>query len=622
MSPELRRRVDALFAEALEIEPDRRAAFLEGACADDPAAVRAEVESLLAHYECALASNFLEEPARTVRQLSTDRDGRSDPARPPQAPDGYEIVEELGRGGRGVVYKARQVKLDRWVALKMILPGAHAGAQERERFRAEAEAAARFQHPHLVQIYEVGEQGGRAYCVLEYVAGGSLAQQLAGKPLPPRQAATLAEVLAAAVHYAHEHGIVHRDLKPANVLLTADGTPKVTDFGLAKRLDQHGHTQTGAVMGTPSYMAPEQAAGKTHDIGPRTDVWALGAILYEMLTSRPLFQGASALDTLEQVRVQEPVPPSSLQPKVPRDLKTICLKCLHKDPDRRYATADALAEDLRRFLAGEPIRARPVSYAGRLGRWCRRKPLVAGLSAALLAAVAAGFAGVTWQLVRAEQNLEAANAQRQRAEEAEGRARRRFEQVRGMAHRFLFDFDDKLRALPGSVQARQFIVKTSLEYLDNLHKEAGADAALLAELSAAYLKVGDLQGDTLGRNLNDTAGARASYRKALELPQTLTRDDPDSAAGRRVLGLAWHKIGNIQAATGHTRAALDTLQKALGLLQDVARADPGAARGQRDLFSGYLGLRLAQAQGGQTAQALASSRQALASAKALAALDP
>jgi hypothetical protein len=299
----------------------------------------------------------------------------TDPAYP--AVPGYEVLGILGRGGMGVVYKARQVRLKRLVALKMIRTGSHAGPEELARFQREAEAVARLQHPHIVQIYEIGEQDHLPYFSLELVEGGSLAARLAGKALPAEQAARLAETLARAVHAAHQRGIVHRDLKPGNVLMTADGLPKVADFGLAKLLDTDaGQTQSGAVLGTPSYMAPEQAAGKGQEMGPRVDVYALGAILYELLTGRPPFRAATPLETLEQVRNQEPVPPSRLQPRVPRDLETICLKALAKEPSRRYSSALLLAQDLERFLAGEAILARPDRLVPKLWRKARRRPLV------------------------------------------------------------------------------------------------------------------------------------------------------------------------------------------------------------------------------------------------------
>jgi WD40 repeat protein len=303
---------------------------------------------------------------------------------------GYEVLGRLGKGGMGVVYQARQIGLDRLVALKMILHAEHASSDERERFRTEAQAVARLHHPNIVQIYEVGECQGLPYFSMELCPQGSLADQLDGTPWDAGSAARLVETLARALQAAHAAGIVHRDIKPANVLLAADGTPKVTDFGLARRLDVQGQTRTGVLMGTASYMAPEQARGRAKEAGPAADTYALGAVLYELLTGRPPFKAATDMDTMLQVVSQEPVPLRRLQPRVPRDLETICLQCLQKSPAKRYASALALAEDLRRFAAGEPILARPIGPAERCWRWCRRNPALAvtgGLSALALLAL-------------------------------------------------------------------------------------------------------------------------------------------------------------------------------------------------------------------------------------------
>ena len=311
------------------------------------------------------------------------------------APGGYELISELGRGGMGVVYMARQQSLRRIVALKMILAGAHARPEDAARFRREAETIARLQHPNIVQIYEVGEHGGGPFLALEFCPGGSLEKKLNGKPQPPAEAAALVETLARAVHAAHQQKVVHRDLKPGNILLAADGSPKITDFGLAKTLEDEASnaTRTGAIVGTPSYMAPEQAAGKGRDVGPAADVYALGTILYETLTGRPPFRGATPLDTVLQVTTGDPVRPRRLQPKVPSDLETICLKCLHKNPARRYATAEALADDLRRFPrpTSRVQECRPVGRLERAHRWCQRHPgpAAAWTLAALVVAAAA-----------------------------------------------------------------------------------------------------------------------------------------------------------------------------------------------------------------------------------------
>jgi tetratricopeptide (TPR) repeat protein len=326
------------------------------------------------------------------------------PAAPPGWPDvpGYEVLGELGRGGMGVVYRARHEGLGRVVALKMVRAGEDAGAASLARFQTEARAVARLGHPNVVQIYEVGGSPAGPFMALELVEGGSLAQKLNGRPLPAGRSAEVVETVARAVHFAHQRGILHRDLKPGNVLLTPDGVPKVTDFGLAKLLEDsaEGPTHTGAILGTPGYMAPEQATGRTGEVGVSADVYALGAVLYECLTGRPPFRGLTPLQTLEQVRTREAVRPSSLEPRVPGDLETICLKCLEKEPGRRYPTAEALAEELRRFRAGEPILARPVGGVARLARWARRRPAQAGLVAMGLLLLVGAMAGVSvfaWQ---------------------------------------------------------------------------------------------------------------------------------------------------------------------------------------------------------------------------------
>jgi WD40 repeat protein/serine/threonine protein kinase len=336
---------------------------------------------------------------------------------------GYEILGELGRGGTGVVYQARQLKPNRVVALKMLRAGIHADEFDSRRFQAEAETLARVQHPAIVQVYEVGEYEGQPFFSLEFCPGGSLARRLGGVPMQPGEAAALAEGLARAMHAAHGQGVVHRDLKPANILLTAQGEVKITDFGLAKRLDVDlEQTRSGTIVGTPSYMAPEQATGRTRQIGLAADVYALGAILYELLTGRPPFRGASVLDTLQQVACDEPVPPGRLQPKVPHDLETICLKCLAKAPAKRYGDALALAEDLQRFLRGEPIRARRTPLWERGLKWVRREPATAGLLLASVVAVLALVGALTTlainaRLAQERQTLEQLNRDLEQAQQ-------------------------------------------------------------------------------------------------------------------------------------------------------------------------------------------------------------
>lgn len=415
-----------------------------------------------AHRDTPSFSSLVGMPAEQQRQFGLDPGdvvpfgGETIDFTPPLVP-GYEILNEVGRGGMGVVYKARQLSLNRPVALKMILAGPHAGPAERDRFRREAEAVAQLQNPHIVQIFEIGEASGHLYLALEFVEGGSLAQNLAGIPWNARDAAELIELLARAVHYAHSQGVVHRDLKPGNVLLASGGRelppsdsqsspqhsgslhpplarfPKITDFGLAKRLSDSANpdgTKTGAVMGTPSYIAPEQASGKTREVGPAADVYSLGAILYELLTGRPPFLGESPLDTVLQVMHDDPVPPKRLQPTVPRDLETICLKCLEKSPAKRYVTAQSLADDLRRFLSGEPIKARPLSAWGRGVKWATRHPSLAVLGVvtavatlALVGVLSVAYARVRDAVAQKQQEAEAARL----AREMEAKERERAE---------------------------------------------------------------------------------------------------------------------------------------------------------------------------------------------------
>ncbi|MFO0801721.1 MAG: serine/threonine-protein kinase [Gemmataceae bacterium] len=355
-------------------------------------------------------------PPPTVDLSHNTSDGpKRNPLRTAPVIPGYEIREELGRGGMGMVYLARQAALKRDVALKLIRAGADADADQLERFRVEAEAVAKLHHANIVQIFEIGAVDGVPFCALEYLPGGNFADKLKAGRLSANDAAELLECLARAVHHAHQKGIVHRDLKPANILLAEDGSPKITDFGLAKRLEEENShlTRTGAVMGTPAYMAPEQAAGRTAEIGPAADLYALGAILYEALTGRPPFTAESAVALLQAVQTAEVGPPSKLASGVPHDLETICLKCLEKEPARRYASALSLAQDLERFRAGEPILARREGFVHKVWRKARKRaiPIAAAVLVLIAGAIAIQMslrAGSTQQLAERNRELDAA----------------------------------------------------------------------------------------------------------------------------------------------------------------------------------------------------------------------
>jgi WD40 repeat protein/tRNA A-37 threonylcarbamoyl transferase component Bud32 len=417
----------------------------------------------------------------------------------------------------GVVYEARHRELNRRAAIKMLRGEALADPEYRERFRAEAEAIARLQHPNVIQVFEVGtaaEPGDRLpgpFLALEFVDGGSLAQHTYS-PQPPAHAARTVETLARAVHAAHALGVVHRDLKPANVLLTRDGTPKIADFGIAKRIDAEldaagrGLTRDGTVMGTPEYMAPEQLHGQTAH--PAVDIYALGVILYELLTGRVPFRGATFADTMLLTTYQEPVPPRHLQPAVPRDLETICLKCLEKDPARRYATAADLADDLTAFREGRPIRARPLGAAGRAARWARRNPAVAALSALVLAVGLAGVSGVVWKWAEAQANADQAReneaeAKRNadRAEEAADEAHRNAGKERYERYRMsVFAASSALR-LHDSVSARQALDAAPPVHRDWVWHQLRAQLDRSSEVIAAGGRIEDFAVTPDGRRV-------------------------------------------------------------------------------------------------------------------------
>jgi serine/threonine-protein kinase len=596
---------------------------------------------------------------------------------------GYEILGVLGRGGMGVVYKAKHLRLKRIVALKMVIAGAHAGPQQLARFFIEAEAIAQLQHPNIVQVYEIGDQAGLPFFALEYVDGGCLQDKLDDKPQKPRDAARMVETLTKAMAYAHMQGIIHRDLKPANVLLTTDGQPKITDFGLAKKLEEDAsQTKSGTLMGTPHYMAPEQARGDTHDVGPLADVYALGVILYEMLTGRTPFVGTSIMETLRQVQQQEPVPPHRLQPGVPADLDTITLKCLQKDPAKRYPSADALAEDLRRFLTDQPILARPVGPLERAWRWCRRNPRVAALSATVLALLVTVAVTSTIMAFKISAERAEAIAARELAEKnalAEKAAREEADQQAAVAlttiQSLMTDVVRKLlsdeprtqnikiellkKALEGlektsaraeAVTGNKIKVSMAMAYIElgNVYRQIGqteeafkqylraqaifearaaedpARDASKGNVAAGFILLGDMS-QVLRR---DMAAALDYYRKALAIREELYRHPHDNEgrldplAVKRSLAAAYNLVGVTLLRLGNPGAALEPFRSALGLREELERDYPKNADIRQDLAEAFNAIGEASSLSGDNVAARSFYEKCLQIREALFAANP
>ena len=536
---------------------------------------------------------------------------------PPCLHAGYEILEQIGQGGMGVVFKARQAGLGRLVALKRLHAGGRPKPERMSRFRREAEAVARLDHANIVRIYEVGEQDGQPYLALEYVAGGTLKDCLAGNPLVPAAAAALVANLAQAIDHAHQHGIIHRDLKPANILLQNEGTaedaedrrdkpaaflplrssassavkhctPKITDFGLAKLVDQEKlQTQTGDILGTPSYMAPEQATGQAHVVGPAVDIYALGAILYEALTGRPPFQGATVLDTLEQVRVQEPLPPSRLQPNVPRDLDTVCLKCLEKAPRQRYATAGGLAEDLGRFLNGMPTLARPVPVWEQAWKWARRRPAVAGLIALSGLAIVALVLGLWSHTTSLDEQVRRAEAGEALARQQKQRADTNYQQARQAINQML-DRLDKFRAagVPRIESLRRELCEDALTFYMGIAKaEADGERGTRFDVAQAYRLMGSLQHSAFQLD-----SSRQSLDRGRVLLEKLLADYPNNREYEAELGVCFDQLGHTANAQRLFEDSRAFHEQALAIRRELCRLEPENPVWQRDRAKCHINL--------------------------------
>ncbi len=506
----------------------------------------------------------------------------------------FEVGRELGRGSFGVVFLAYDPRLRRQVALKVPRPEVLLTAEMRRRFEREARAAAGLDHPNLVPVFDAGEDGSISYIASAYCPGPTLAAWLKARPGPvsPRLAARIVVKLAQAIAHAHGRGVLHRDLKPGNVIMEPiptgtperrdddglDCVPRVTDFGLA-RLCTTGQeataaTQAGAILGTPSYMAPEQAQGGGVEVGPAADVYGLGAILYALLVGRPPFQADSVLDTLLLLRTQEPVAPSRLRPRVPRDLETVCLKCLCKEPHRRYATAAALAGDLDRFLAGHPVRARRLGPVGRLALWCRRQPaLAATIAVAALAVGAIASAGI-WRVVRERDRAEARRLQ------AVANLRKAREAVDRMLTRVS---EERLKDIPQFEPVRLGLLEDAREFYGDFARQAHGDPEILLEASQAYRRLGDSY-SSLGRS--DLAESR--YREALAIQEKLAAAFPAVAVYRRELAWSYRELGLLgRISFGVKTEAVNAVQKALALLEELTAADPSDPGYHSDLATTY-----------------------------------
>jgi len=522
----------------------------------------------------------------------------------------YELLKEIAHGGMGIVYKARQVSLDRLVAVKMILAGQLASEAEVKRFRAEAEAAASLDHPNIVAIYEVGEHQGQHYFSMRFVEGHSLAQLMKDatlkvedgtrQPLPsstlhsPTAVATLIATVARAVHYAHQRGILHRDLKPGNILIDAQGQPHVTDFGLAKRVDlESSLTVSGAAIGTPNYMPPEQAAGKARHLTTAADIYSLGAIVYELLTGQPPFEAETPMEVMRKVLEQEPKRPSSISRRVDRDLETICLKCLEKDPQRRYASADALAEDLERWRRGEPILARPGRTLDHVLKWARRNPAIASLILAVVVVAVTGFLGVAWQWRQAKANERIARAEAKKSEQVAKFLTDMLEGVGpsvalGRDTTMLKEILDKTADRVGKDLTNQPEVEADLRTTlgityDELAEYAKAEAMCREALRLRRLRFGS-QHYGVARALhnlatvlyhqNDLAGSETQLREALALERKLLGNEDLLVAGSiNNLAMVVASRGDLAEAELLFRESLAIRKKLLGSHhQDVANS--------------------------------------------------
>ncbi len=620
MTADAFRKAREIFQAALEKTPEERAAFLRAACADD-AALHGEVDSLLASN--ASAGDFLD----AVRFPALPWDDAAAPAEagPLRRIGPYVIVREIGRGGMGSVYLAERSDREYrgQVALKLVKRG-----MDTEfilnRFRAERQILASLSHPNIARLLDGGTtDDGLPYFVMEFIDGRILTDDCDSRGLGLRERIDLFRTVCAAVQYAHGNLVVHRDIKPSNLMVTADGTVKLLDFGLAKLLDPRKsgesfyQTMAGVGIFTPEYASPEQV--QSLPVTTSTDVFSLGVILYELLSGAHPFRRADSkpADIMTAILEAEPLPPSaaaSARSDVPRaralkgDLDTIVLTALRKEPERRYATVEKLSADLSRYLSGLPVSARSDTLVYRAGKFVRRHRL--GVAAGLLVALSlvAGLSVALWEARVARKN--------------EALAIERFDDVRKLARKVLFDLHDKIKPLPGSTPAREELVKTALEYLNGLAAQASTDRELLRELATAYVRVGDVQGGVAQGSLGDTAGALASYRRALAIREGLASDAAATVADRDAFAEAWEKMSDVLWLVGDNRTSLDAAVRAVAIVEELLRAAPGdPARKARVARSLHI-LADSQEESGDFAGAVATSRREAALCEEVSAARP
>jgi len=479
------------------------------------------------------------------------------PAPPPEIP-GYHILSMLGRGGMGHVYLARHDELQRLVAVKIVAAGATATAEMLQRFRAEARAVAAVKHPSVCQIFETGQIGSVPFLAMEYVDGQTLAQSIRNQLPNPREAARSILKIAQALEACHQAGVIHRDLKPANVMLNREGIIKIMDFGLAKRLGEEEHrTRTGEIIGTPSYMAPEQASGVVKQFGPECDVYAIGAILYELLTGRPPFYTPDVMQTIMLVLTTDPIRPRNLQPRVPVDLETICLKCLEKQPRKRYSSSSALADDIQRFLDSKPILARRTPVWERAWKWARRHPALTALIVTGSLAMMAAAAGATFHLNRLQTEL--------------NKSERLFNRGLGLGDWLVNDHIPSVARLRGGNAQQMVLVAKALEYLSQLEQDAHGDQQLEEYIAQAYLRIAEVQADPAFTTRERIEQALISYARAFDAMHKLNPSEHPLLIQEQAAML--NRMSRLNSEIEEPDLARQQSDQAVGLLMSLSEQD-------------------------------------------------